>query len=266
MAMELIPSQVTRSVFYSYKPKLSIGLTSITLHAVFCLSPVSFTDPHVIIPNAWPDGTYSLPQVQSPLNCPNSGDQFTWETGYRLQDTEDNDSNNHWSPSLHLSGYFGKSLLGINYCTKVDKRNDYGIQWPKGSYCILKKGDCPAGFNTGTVEWDDEDDGNANYFSGVLPDGSYGKRNTIIHFCCRSDQNPRIPIILPTDQPFYLYRQSRDGCQTVKGMNVDTEFVFWDTEDDDNSSKLTGNTPYEDANRGKDIRLYFCYYYPSTTN
>lgn len=70
---------------------------------------------------------------------------------------------------------FGHSANEINI-------SEWG--WPSGGYCILKKGDCPSGFEPGYRFWDDEDNNNKNSYSGILPDGSYGG-NTGIYFCCK---------------------------------------------------------------------------------
>ena len=108
--------------------------------------------------------------------------------------------------------------IKTQFCTKTDTTHDYGIIWPKGSYCIGKKGSCPGGFAHGWIRWDDEDKRNRNSFSGILPDGVYNK-NTRVDFCCRNDGFPTNLIILPMDKPFYLYRLCRDGCQRVRGMH-----------------------------------------------
>ena len=41
-----------------------------------------------------------------------------------------------------LVGVYNKNIK-TQFCTKTDTTHDYGITWPKGSYCIGKKGSCP---------------------------------------------------------------------------------------------------------------------------
>lgn len=46
---------------------------------------------------------------------------------------------------------------------------------------------------------------------GTLPDGDYG-RNTRIDYCCRFDGETSDEIVLPTSDPFYLFKYA-DLCQ-----------------------------------------------------
>jgi CUB/sushi domain-containing protein len=191
--------------------------------------------------------------------CPNSH-SFSWKTGYRTQDTEDNGNNNHFSSPLHLKGRFNSLIITLNFCIKtVFLQTVHVPQWPSGHYCIFKKGHCPTGFNSGTIKWDDEDSHNANGHGGFLPDGKYN-RDTIMHFCCRSDRPAHIPITLPTSRPFFLLAATT-SCQRVEGMKVRREHVYWDDEDSSNGIRSTksGHHPY---NPGRDnTYLYFCYYH-----
>ena len=221
------------------------------------LHSTNYTDPPLRIPNAWPDGTYSLPRSRS--GCPSGGAQFTWHFGWRYHDTEDRRNRNRFSRPLTLYGSFGSNIK-VGYCTKTDTSKDYGLKWPKGSYCIAKKGACPSGFSSGSIYWDDEDRNNRNSYGGILPDGSYD-RNTRTYFCCRNDGFATNPIVLPLDRPFYLYRyHSRDGCQRVRGMRYREEWVRWDNEDNRNSDSKSGAVPYEDGGR-HNHKLHYCYYY-----
>ncbi|XP_078571562.1 uncharacterized protein LOC144859147 [Branchiostoma floridae x Branchiostoma japonicum] len=129
--------------------------------------------------------------------------------------------------------------------------------WPSGNYCIFKKGNCPGGFQSGWLFWDDEDDDNKNSVGGELPDGNYD-RDTMIRYCCRSDGNVDTPIVLPNRKPFYLFR-FKGGCQQVKHMSVREEWFRWDDEDDDNKDDRRGAYPYDDGG-SKNHRLYYCYY------
>ena len=222
------------------------------LHTSHCI------DPTVRIPNAWPDGTYSLPKARS--GCPSGGSQFIWQSGWRYHDNQDGFNNNQFSSPLTLAGSFGDNIR-VEYCTKTDTSNDYGIPWPKGSYCIAKKGNCPSGFSDGSIYWDDEDMNNKNDNGGTLPEGDYNS-DTLTYFCCRNDGFTANSIILPTDRPFYLYRKhSTDGCQHVKGMHYREEWVRWDDEDILNRNEKFGDIPFDDGG-SKNHKLHYCYYYP----
>ena len=200
----------------------------------------------------WPYGTYSL--IQSASGCPSG-----WSSGWRHQDNEDSNNANSWSPS-NLNSY-AKIELGRNikthYCTKIFSSNT-GFTWPSGTYCIARYGNtCPSGFSTGYREWDDEDSRNANGYSGILPDGTYG-RNTLIQYCCRTDGNPSNHIILPTNTPFVLYRYG-GVCQKVRGMNNPTYLsIHFDDEDSRNANSCQGSYPDGACGRNHDVN--FCYY------
>ncbi|CAG2254798.1 unnamed protein product [Mytilus edulis] len=204
---------------------------------------------------SWPQGKYTLVK-------PNSGCPPGWAEGWRHQDNEDSDNKNALSSGHHFSGSFGRNTR-TNYCSKIkeEKVTDWTtwkiVQWPKGTYCILRKGGkCPKGFANGHVHWDDEDSNNENAFGGTLPDGEYG-RNTLIQYCCRTDGSSNTPIELPTSKPFYLVRKS-SACQRVKGMNVRGEYIKTDDEDKDNKNSWSGN--YPSIATGRNIIVYYCYY------
>ena len=65
--------------------------------------------------------------------------------------------------------HVGKDIR-FYYCVKTSNK-DRDVPWPKGSYCIAKKGGCPRGFHAGSIYWDDEDRRNRNSRWGTLPDG-----------------------------------------------------------------------------------------------
>ena len=192
--------------------------------------------------------------------CPVHGYQFSrWYTGWRYQDTEDSNNANRFSGGHHLAGSFGGNIR-TDWCSKTQSSGDYGISWPKGSYCIGKKIRCPGGFSEGSIHWDDEDNRNANSRGGILPDGSYD-RNTRIYYCCRNDAHPTNSITLPTDRSFYLMQKHSDGCQQVRGMNVRAEWVYWDDEDDNNADSESGSYPYRGGGSDRNHQLNYCYYY-----
>lgn len=200
----------------------------------------------------WPDGTYSLPQPS--WGCPHG-----WDSGWRYQDTEDHHNNNRKSPNIEskMKVYVGSNIK-FYYCVKTNHGNS-GYRWPQGIYCIARKGDCPNGFHTGSVYWDDEDHHNHNSKGGTLPDGDYGA-NTLVDYCCRNDGiSYTKPIVLPTNEPFILYRY-HGYCQFVARMRVSDLYIRWDDEDFHNHDHCSGAHP--DANcRGNNHILHFCYYH-----
>ena len=95
------------------------------------------------IPLTWPKGTYGLPKPTS--GCP-KGSNFQWHEGYRKHDTEDTRSSNRWSSPYDLAGPYSEDDMYQNFCVKTrHTASDYDLPWPKGKYCILKKGECPEG-------------------------------------------------------------------------------------------------------------------------
>ena len=185
-------------------------------------------------------------------------------SGWRYQDNENDNNENHWRPSdiescIDLD--VGRNLKTY-YCTKIV---DGGSpSWPSGTYCIARHGDnCPSGFFSGLIHWDDEDSNNNNNLMNPVPSGRYD-RNTEIDFCCRSDGNHDSPMILPPTEPFALYRYG-ERCQKVLGMNNPIElFLHYDDEDSNNANRCSGNHPGGSCIRNHE--LYFCYYTPLATN
>lgn len=217
-----------------------------------------YIDPEIKIPNAWPDGLYSLPQAKT--GCPESGEAgFTWSSGYIYQDTENKNPDNLCpSPANLLKMDCWRNNLKTYYCSKTVKRGDYGIAWPKGSYCIGKKGNtCPMGFTEEFIFWDDENEGNSNKDEPIVPEGDYG-RDTKINYCCRRDRHPHEKIILPTDKPFVLILNHQDGCQEVHGMKATKLTLHTDDEDKNNYSSSSGGV-YGAPKRGKQ-RIHYCHY------
>ncbi|XP_066285437.1 uncharacterized protein [Branchiostoma lanceolatum] len=207
----------------------------------------------------WPCGWYGLPKTNT--GCPEPAG-VTWRTGVRLQDTEDDNPNNRWTPGLHFDGGFWKNNMYQKFCIKTSRSEGSG-NWPRGSYCIFMRHGCPIGFGIGEVFWDDKDSidifhKNKNHWKGELPDGIYD-HNTLIRYCCRNDGNANTRILLPNRSPFYLFRY-RQGCQQVAGMNVKEEYFHWDDEDDNNGNRRRGWHPYDDGD-SNNHKLHYCYYY-----
>ncbi|KAK6173994.1 hypothetical protein SNE40_017354 [Patella caerulea] len=226
-------------------------------YAAFKMAPHA-TDPELKIPITWPAGTYGL--VKSTSGCP--AGRVTWHEGSRHQDTEDTRNKNSWSSPIHISGRFShKDDMTVNFCMKGDITiSVFDVNWPAGDYCILKYGNCPTGFASGSIYWDDEDFHNHNHQSGSLPNGEFDK-NTRIDFCCRGDSLPTHKIFLPTEKPFFLFKYNRE-CQLVHGMAVREEYLAWDDDDFANRDRTSGAHPYDDGGR-KNHKLHFCYYYKS---
>ena len=144
------------------------------------------------------------------------------------------------------------------YCTKTSSGSTSSSAWPRGSYCIARYGgNCPSGFSSGYKRWDDEDSSNRNSQQDPIPDGSYGS-NTLIQYCCRRDGSVSVGMVLPTAQPFVLYRYG-GTCQTVTGMTVRQLYLHFDDEDSRNNNYCSGTHP-DDSSCGRNHDLYFCYY------
>ncbi|XP_021343358.1 uncharacterized protein LOC110443459 [Mizuhopecten yessoensis] len=219
------------------------------------------TDSPLAIPITWPSGTYGLPKPIS--DCPG---HFNWTEGYRKENTETTNPNNTWSADNHFAGALTPSSITFDFCMKpLANQSPYSINWTKGDYCIYKYGSCPFGFMAGTIHFDDENTNNQNSLGGDYPDGTYSM-DTTYSYCCRSDGSYVNPIILPTDKPFYLFKNKR-GCQHVHGMVAKEEYVRLDNEDMPTSSYGQssagyGPHPAVDIVRYHDTTstLHFCYY------
>ena len=99
----------------------------------------------------WPDGTYALPKPL--IGCPFNPftPSFRWSLGWILQDTE-NYKNHYQSPSgkKNLDVYDSVDLIVTQFCTKDSTAGNSGTKWPPGSYCIVRYGPCPDGFQEGS--------------------------------------------------------------------------------------------------------------------
>jgi len=213
-------------------------------------------DPEVRIPLTWPVGTYGLPKAKS--GCPKG---TFWHSGTRYHDTEDDGSNNYWSNPYDLAGYIGKDNMQQKFCMKTrTETSKYNLPWPKGQYCIYKKGNCPQGFSYGYIRWDDEDDINKNWVSGQLPNGLYDW-NTKIDYCCRDDGYATNAIYLPTDTPFVLLKSGTHLCQNVYGANKREEFFHWDSEDNSPHAEARLKHPFLEYVGDRNLKVHYCYYY-----
>ena len=88
----------------------------------------------------WPRGQYCLP-MPSNQRCP-----LGWDDGYSFQTTEGNNSVQGAVPYVATRG----QDLGWGFCCKTRVRYSSRRFWPKGRYCIFRKGGfCPRGFMEG---------------------------------------------------------------------------------------------------------------------
>ncbi|XP_078363220.1 uncharacterized protein LOC144647310 [Oculina patagonica] len=211
----------------------------------------------------WPSGTYGLPR--SKLGCPQSYSS-DWKTGWRYQDTENSSPKNAFSDGFHMDAMIWKDNMNKSFCIKVkDNPVENEGMWPKGQYCIYKKGDCPKLLNEGLIFWDDEDSNNQNTVGGTLPDGIYN-HDTSISFCCRTDGDKSDPMVLPVSKPFYLLAYGSSECQQVKEAFVTEEFIQYDNEDTNNKDTWSGAHPnIRDGDATTSRIITYCYYQTPST-
>lgn len=200
----------------------------------------------------WPSGTYGLPRPRT--GCPPSSDDIWWETGWRFHDTEDKNPSNYASKSFHMNATVHKNDINQSFCIATQ---DKGKEWPRGQYCIYKKGACPKGLSEGYIFFDDENHKNQNKMGGTLPDGIYNK-DTNISYCCRTDGDKLKPITLPVNNPFYLLAYNTAECQQVNGAITTKEFIRYDNEDSNNTDEMNGAYPCVKGR--KNLTITYCYY------
>lgn len=130
-----------------------------------------------------------------------------------------------------------------------------------GTYCIYQKtNNCPFGFKSGSITWDDEKDNNKNKENGTLPKVDlHIHSQTKIYFCCRNDGYKTIPINLPAGSPFYLFAHKTLSCQQVKWAVATSEWIEYDTEDDNNQDSVSASAPYVKTEY-PGLKIYYCYY------
>lgn len=198
----------------------------------------------------WPAGTFGIPRPR--LGCPRSKN-VTWSTGWRFQDTEDENPNNSHSPNFHMNSSVMPNDVNRTFCTATE--NNGTKSWPKGQYCIYKRGTCPKGLTEGYIFFDDENRKNLNKMGGVLPDGEYNE-DTKLFYCCRTDGDKLEPISLPISSPFYLLAYNNSECQQVNGALATKEFIRFDDEDTGNKDTKGGTYPYAHGS----LNISYCYY------
>ena len=207
----------------------------------------------------WPRGTYVLPSPNT--GCPNSAG-VNWAVGWRKQHTQSVDRNtdevsegSHLFPPIRSIDSDQNNFVYQHFCVNSDSTSP-GPTWPKGTYCIGKKGACPRPFANGSITWDEQKSGGLSTWTGALQDGQFSAIKTRLEYCCRDDGPANEPVDLPRSQPFYLYRYGGQ-CQQVAGMIAREEFVRFDTQNNDNGDEASGAHPDVTLN---DVVLQLCYY------
>eukprot|EP00161_Ancyromonas_sigmoides_P023931 TRINITY_DN75_c0_g1_i4.p2 TRINITY_DN75_c0_g1~~TRINITY_DN75_c0_g1_i4.p2 ORF type:complete len:4802 (-),score=2623.75 TRINITY_DN75_c0_g1_i4:194-14599(-) len=189
-------------------------------------------DPKIPLPPRWPAGQYCLPMAAG--TCPG----VRWERGSRLFDTADSGGQNSWSGAFP-TGVYTVDDITINVCCHGNDTYGEG-EWPRGSYCVYRKGGtCPAGFAEGSRTWDESDERHQDNSQGTLCDGSYGA-DTRLEFCCRDDASPEDEVDLPWGVPFFLFRKN-GTCQEVNRTADTPGHVLWD--DGGGRSQVSGSVP-----------------------
>ena len=210
-----------------------------------------------LIQNKWPAGYYALAQPRT--GCPYDLKFYSGTYQYQKIYTERYNTNDDASSAFSdLTVYTGgtKRFVALEFCEAKQQMNT--ISWPQGSFCVYKINyqPCPPNFNEGSVLLSSE---TWKAYSGQgrnnVADGPF---NPTIGFCCQSTVNPDVPIQLPTNSPFLLFRYGGE-CQAVEGMTVSEEFIQVDTEDNGNVDKFEGQ--YPDIDKGNTLpKFHLCYY------
>ena len=193
--------------------------------------------------------------------CPEANG-FTWYTGHRTEELENDHNRNNHSSGGHLKTNVGKPDITRYFCVKNTTETDEDRpKWPDGKYCIYKKGFfCPQGFHEGYVLWDDNNakhGSNRNSKTGELPEGLYNQ-DTLIYFCCKTTGSVAKRVSLPVNKPFYLLAFESSTCQEVQGTVYSLEYVVFDTENTNNRDSRV--YPYPFAANLREPTIYYCHY------
>ncbi|CAE1320034.1 unnamed protein product [Acanthosepion pharaonis] len=125
------------------------------------------------------------------------------------------------SKGPHLGSKPQVSSLRETICTKGKKRGRKWRRrrrrrrnWESGSYCILKNGNCPPGFESGFIQIKEY---NSSIMTSTIRKtmakhcADFSIRND---YCCRQDDSALKPITLPTASPFILLMSNLyESCQ-----------------------------------------------------
>ena len=173
---------------------------------------------------AWPTGEYGLLQPRS--GCPVDLAFYGGDTGYIRFKIEAPESSGFAVNTVHdqlnlaapivAKGSRGASF-SLYFC--VVSRVFSSAVWPEGSYCIHQRGqDCPDSFSSTTQHGLTGIESNKFAYGGTVPNLNPTQ------LCCKESESPDVPIDLPTENPFYLYRHG-NSCQQVKNMDVTPEDI-----------------------------------------
>lgn len=208
----------------------------------------------------WPEGAFGL--LMPETGCPSATDCTDWDTGFYKFYTERDNNHNKVSNSSHLATPVqekegNKTYMYQRFCYVTSQYPNPA--WPNGTYCINRGiNPCPSGFDEGWIHYDEEDTDHTMWpiVGGVPPYRSYVGN---IFYCCRADGPHDTPIILPTSQPFYLYRY-QNSCQLVAGMTAQEEYMLFDTENDNNRDNSDRDNYHPDSSMN-DVNITLCYYH-----
>ena len=206
--------------------------------------------------NPWPSGQYAL--LQPDTGCPLGLNFYGGHTGYftihgeSSQGTRKTFANTKTylsKPVVTTSG--SEVFLTLKFCVSNTMTNN--LPWPKGEYCIHSAdGNCPEDFSTGIIRLDTEDTNNQDAKGGNHPSNVPSD----LRFCCTKSGVHSTPMVLPTEKPFYLYRQ-QNPCQAVAGMNVTIDYFEVGVESRYNT--VSGEHPYT-VLKTNSRRFEVCYY------
>ena len=174
----------------------------------------------------------------------------------------------HKTGGYHLAGDVNEEEVEHQFCVKDgdDVSGDVSgddVTWPAGGeYCLFKKGECPEGFQEGSVTFTDElRSGGINSVEGELPDGEFGESSTKFDFCCSKAGYTGDEIVVPSSEPFSLLRKGSTSCQSVRGMHVYSGHTVIKQS---GSISKSGTNPVVNFDSGKkEYSLPYCYYVPT---
>ena len=217
----------------------------------------SYVPEHATVNISWPYGKYSL---LAGKECPPG-----FAHGFIGQDSEDSGNQNAITPSSpeNLRIEVDNEGVTTHYCTKTSNGNaNNDGHWPAGKYCIAQYGaNCPNGFQSSSILWDDEDNRNRNSKQPTIPKTSSDLGNIKVYYCCRADGNANTEIVLPRFTSFGLLRHG-GTCQKVKGMTVSAHKIKFDDENSGNDDACSGSLAPDDDSCNNDHELWICAYQP----